>query len=208
MEAMSFGPSMPTPSHLPTIIHDGLVIWRTDYGQGEWGTAGIPYLHNHRGVLQLLLPPAWQDYATLRLRGMLVITRGRFPCGCEAIELQFSKTGHHFYVLGSQSNRLPGDPAGKRPWELEVWFPGEPPVISQRLLAVWRKSPLPCLAYWSGPVPEPREIPPRREKQARPHWWPTPNPGGKPSHKTRSWRDAEDDRRTRWYDKFDSPGDW
>ncbi|MES2660457.1 MAG: hypothetical protein V4689_17665 [Verrucomicrobiota bacterium] len=188
--------------------HRDLILTATDYGRTGWAAAGIPYLLNFRGVLQLLTPPTWQDRAKLRMRGLLVISRGKLPCGCDAIELLFPQTGHYFFITASETNRLPGDPAGKRPWELEVWFPGEPPQLAQRLLVVWRSKPLPCLLRWDGPLPHPSQIPPRRAKQARPHWWPTPQPGGKPSYKTRAWRDAEDDRRSRWYDKIETGDGW
>jgi hypothetical protein len=58
-------------------------------------------------------------------------------------------------------------------------------------------APLPCLAWCDGPIPNPREIPPRREMQARPHWWPRPQPEGKPSYKTRAWREEEANRKAR-----------
>ncbi|MES2661433.1 MAG: hypothetical protein V4689_22625 [Verrucomicrobiota bacterium] len=195
-------PEMPQRFPPPVVSHRDLILTATDHGKGGWAAAGIPYLLNIRGVLQLLTPPGWQDRAKLRMRGLLVITRGRLPCGCDAIELLFPDTGHHLYITAAETNRLPGDPAGKRPWELEVWFPGEPPQLSQRLLAVWRAKPLPHLLGWDGPRPDPAGIPPRRVKQARPHWWPTPQPGGKPGYKTRTWREQENDRQSRWYDRI------
>ena len=106
-------------------VNDGLVITGTDNFGSLWDKAGIPYLSNHLGVVHLLCPlRPWRDLIELNCKPPLVITRGKFPCGCEAVEFLFSPPGSQsLYIALDQAGRLPGDPcrmavdpfAGSRP---------------------------------------------------------------------------------------------
>lgn len=160
---------MTPPGPHPTIVRDGLVITSSDYWGGPWEKAHIPFMSNHLGVLQILCP--YQPYRNMfeaSISEPLIISRGIFPCGCDAIELFFGPPRHQsFYVMAEQTNRLPGDPAGKRPWEVEFWFKVDDYMgMLVRYTALWRHEPLPCMVPISWKAPQPWEHKPRKEKRA------------------------------------------
>lgn len=154
----------------PLIVNDGLEITETDYFGGPWDKAGIPYMSNHRGVLRLLCPwRPWREMLEVSCDPPLVITRGTFPCGCEALEFFFAKPlAQSFYITTGQTNRLPGDPSGKRPWEVEFWFHRRDYTgLHKCFPAAWRAGPLPSLIPWKGWFPGLLQYPPRNIKRAK-----------------------------------------
>lgn len=159
---------MNIPFPPPLIVNDGLKIVETDYYGGPWERAGIPFMSTHMGVMRILCPwSPWREMLEVSFEPPWIVTRGNFPCGCEAIEVFCPKPEKQsFYILPAQANRLPGDPKGKRPWEIEFWFHRrEWWGPHKRFPVAWRSSPLPCLLPWKGWFPDPHAFPPRKDKR-------------------------------------------
>ncbi len=177
--------NMFAPSPPPWIVNDGLIIVETNYAE-VWEKAELPYLSNHRGILRLLLPSLWRGVVQNNFHHPLILTRGMLPCGCDAVELFFPvPNGFHLYIPAFQSNRLPGDPCGKRHWELEVWFPLLPPIMQKCYDVAWRTGPLPCLLPWEGEYPKFHAAQSRKEKRASRSDWLRENKVPKPGSRAR-----------------------
>lgn len=196
---------MKTPGPPPNIVNDGLVITETDYFGGPWDLAGVPFLSNHRGVLRLLCPYLpWRHMMEFSCDPPLILTRGKMVCGCEAVEFFFPEPrSQSFYVLEWQTNRLPSNPCGKRPWEVEIWFSDRGYMgMHKRFYPGWRDSSLPCMQPWKGYFPDFRHHPTRNIKRAEPFAFHLGQPykkGGRPRYevpipvpKANAWRWRED----------------
>lgn len=197
----------PAPFPPPEITNTGLSITATDYFTGPWHAARLPYLSNHRGILRLLTPyQPWRDMLQSSFAPPLVITRGTLPCGCDSIELFFEKPRHQSIIIPAHhANRLPSDPHGKRPWELEFWLSPSPGYMGphSRFTAAWRAAPIPCLLPWNGWFPDPTQYPPRPHPRAPlfPFYYRKPVKNGRrmepephippPHHQAWRWTEAD-----------------